>query len=172
MSAAPYCAGGAAAPACCCSCALYSLFAPAAPPLPAPALGPPAASAIALPRPQEQYGTHLTSPAMSHTSRKAGTVLLGLYRSHSQVNRSSGTFMRACRAQGGQHFSADMMRLPGSQIVQSVHGSPKCTRFSSVRWYTHLGLPSQAACTHRADEQLLKLRLWHTKTLQGLSGKK
>ena len=37
-----------------------------------------------------------TRPAMSTTSRKAGTWLLGLYRSTSQLNRSSGTFTRAC----------------------------------------------------------------------------
>jgi hypothetical protein len=32
---------------------------------------------------------------MSTTSRKALTLLLGLYRSHSQLKRSSGTFTRA-----------------------------------------------------------------------------
>lgn len=40
--------------------------------------------------------TYLTRPAMSTTSRNAGTSFLGLYRSHSQVKRSSGTLTRAC----------------------------------------------------------------------------
>ena len=35
--------------------------------------------------------THLTSPAMSTISKKAGTSLFGLYVEHSHLKRSSGT---------------------------------------------------------------------------------
>ena len=57
----------------------------------------------AFPRPAPSAAP-LTRPAISTTSRKAGTWLLGLLRSHSQVKRSSGMLTRAyrlwCRVEG------------------------------------------------------------------------
>lgn len=48
---------------------------------------------------------------MSQMSRKAGTLLFGLYTSHSQVKRSSGTFTRACvQEQRRQHTAGCTVR--------------------------------------------------------------
>lgn len=67
----------------------------------------------AKPKSLQGRSPYLTRPAMSTTSRKAGTSFFGLYRSHSQVKRLSGTLTRALfgsMVQNGK-FSAGMLHL-------------------------------------------------------------
>jgi hypothetical protein len=80
---------------------------------------------------------------MSTMSRNAGTLLLGLYRSHSQLKRSSGTLTRAWGAKRGIAGGAGCGRGasgPAASLLLRERRAPPLAAASS--------LPPRRARTH------------------------